>query len=123
MKTENRKLKVAAILALFALNTTGVVLADKAMAETELSQGQREAEELRTMDVKMNSPYHRDSELNVAGKYSACEVEVISSHYDKAGNLHEVVIITDKQGRETTRQVMYKPVGFVPVGTGDGAYN
>lgn len=64
------------------------------------------------------TPFHRDTELNVASHDQKCEVTIISSHYDKEGNLHEVM----EMDNGIIRQFMYKPVGFVPVGTGDDDY-
>lgn len=76
-----------------------------------------------TSVVRAESNLHRYAECSYSGQYSACEPEIISSHYDREGNFYEVVILTDKDGNETVEQVMYKPVGFVPLGTGDEDYN
>ena len=52
------------------------------------------------------------------GNQQEREATVISSHYDKAGNLHEVIELENG----VIRQFMYKPIGFVPLGTGDEGY-
>ena len=75
-----------------------------------------------TAHAQVDSQLHRYSECSIAGKNSTCEPEVVSSHYDFKGNLHVVYHIHDKQHGEQTIQIMYKPVGQEPIGTGDDNY-